>query len=166
MPLDLTDDKSTLVQVMAWCHQATSHYLSQCWPRSLLPYDVTRPQWVKAQLWSPLTSGQNTNYSQNIFYRTTFFLQNTHKRPSMTCPSWQQNMECPLWIPSMISCICHCHSSVLYTGSTVPILGKFYFPLLTTGLWLSLHSSKANCSDDKANKNHREAPGVRQFSSE
>ena len=47
MPLDLTDDKSTLVQVMAWCHQATSHYLSQCWPRSLSPYGVTRPQWVK-----------------------------------------------------------------------------------------------------------------------
>ena len=22
---------STLVQVMAWCHQATSHYLNQCW---------------------------------------------------------------------------------------------------------------------------------------
>ena len=46
MPLDLTDDKSTLVQVMAWCHQATSHYLSQCWPRSVLPNSVTRPQWV------------------------------------------------------------------------------------------------------------------------
>ena len=28
MPLDLTDDKSTLVQVMAWCRQATSHCLS------------------------------------------------------------------------------------------------------------------------------------------
>ena len=28
MSSDLTDDKSTLVQVMAWCHQATSHYLS------------------------------------------------------------------------------------------------------------------------------------------
>ena len=27
MPLDLSDDKSTLVQVMAWCRQATSHYL-------------------------------------------------------------------------------------------------------------------------------------------
>ena len=26
------DDKSTLVQVMAWCRQATSHYLNQCWP--------------------------------------------------------------------------------------------------------------------------------------
>ena len=46
MSLDLTDDKSTLVQIMAWCRQATSHYLSQCWPRSLSPYGVTRPQWV------------------------------------------------------------------------------------------------------------------------
>ena len=44
--LDFADDQSTLVQVMAWCHQATSHYLSQCWPRSLSPYGVTRPQWV------------------------------------------------------------------------------------------------------------------------
>ena len=43
MSLDFTDGQSTLVQVMAWCRQATSHYLSQCWPRSLLPYGVTRP---------------------------------------------------------------------------------------------------------------------------
>ena len=48
MWLDLPDDKSTLVKVMAWCCQATSHYLSQCWPRSMLPYSVTRPQWVKS----------------------------------------------------------------------------------------------------------------------
>ena len=47
MPVDLTDDKSTLVQVMAWCHHATSHYLSQCWPRSMSPNSVTRPEWVK-----------------------------------------------------------------------------------------------------------------------
>ena len=46
MSLDLTDDMSKLLQVMAWCHQAPSHYLSQCWPRSLLPYGITRPQWV------------------------------------------------------------------------------------------------------------------------
>ena len=32
---DLTNETSTLVQVMAWCRQATSYYLSQCWPRSL-----------------------------------------------------------------------------------------------------------------------------------
>ena len=46
MPQELTDDESTLVQVMAWCRQATSHYLNQCWPRSPTPYGVTRPQWV------------------------------------------------------------------------------------------------------------------------
>ena len=46
MSQDLTDDKSTLVQVMAWCRQATSHYLGQCWPRSMSPYGVTRSQWV------------------------------------------------------------------------------------------------------------------------
>ena len=37
MSLDLTDDNSTLVQVMAWCHQATSHYLNHNWPRYLTP---------------------------------------------------------------------------------------------------------------------------------
>ena len=48
MLLDLTVDKSTLFQVMAWCRQATSHYLSQCWPRSLSPHGVTRPQWINS----------------------------------------------------------------------------------------------------------------------
>ena len=46
MPMDLTDGKSTLVQVMAWCRQATSHYQSQCWQRSLSPSGITRPQRV------------------------------------------------------------------------------------------------------------------------
>ena len=50
MSLDFTDDQSTLLQVMAWCRQATSHYLSQCWPWSLSPYGVTRPQWVNSLL--------------------------------------------------------------------------------------------------------------------
>ena len=40
------DDKSTLVQVMAWCHQAPSHYLDQCWPISMSSYGFPRPQWV------------------------------------------------------------------------------------------------------------------------
>ena len=61
MSLDLTDDKSTLVQVMAWCRQATSHYLSQYWPRSLSPYGVTRPQWVKP---NPINLYQSINQSQ------------------------------------------------------------------------------------------------------
>ena len=50
MPQNLTDDKSTLVQVMTWCRKATSHYLNQCWPRSPTPHGITRPQWVKLAL--------------------------------------------------------------------------------------------------------------------
>ena len=56
MSLDLNDEKSTLVQVMAWCRQAPSHYLSQSWPRSLSTYGVTRPQGVNV----PLTRKANS----------------------------------------------------------------------------------------------------------
>ena len=44
MTLIFIDDQSTLVQVMASCRHATSHYLSQCWTRSLSPFAVTMPQ--------------------------------------------------------------------------------------------------------------------------
>ena len=37
MPQNLTNEKSTLIQVMAWCRQAASQYLSQLWHRSLSP---------------------------------------------------------------------------------------------------------------------------------
>ena len=33
-----TPSMTTFVQVMAWYHQETSHYLSQCWLRSMSPY--------------------------------------------------------------------------------------------------------------------------------
>ena len=46
LPWCLIDDRSTLVQMMAWCHVATNHYLSQCWPRSVSLYGITRPQRV------------------------------------------------------------------------------------------------------------------------
>ena len=48
MQLDFTADKSTLGQVMAWCRQATSHYLNQCRPRSMSPYGVTRSQRINS----------------------------------------------------------------------------------------------------------------------
>ena len=50
MSLDLTVDKSTLVQLMAWCCQALSHYLSQCWPTYVSPDGVSWPQWVNYSL--------------------------------------------------------------------------------------------------------------------
>ena len=45
--ISLSDDKSSLVQKMAWCRQATNHYLVQYWPSSTSPYDVTRPRWAR-----------------------------------------------------------------------------------------------------------------------
>ena len=68
MALNLIDDKSTLVKVMACCHQATSHYLSQSWPRSMLPYGVTRPQWVSRKV---SIFNRNTKYPQTSSIRHT-----------------------------------------------------------------------------------------------
>ena len=44
MPLNLTNEKSILLQVMAWHCQAPSHYLSQWWPRYKSSYGGIRPQ--------------------------------------------------------------------------------------------------------------------------
>ena len=51
---DLIDDKSALVQVMAWCHQATSHCLNHCRPRFVLPYGISGPQWVDISRSKPI----------------------------------------------------------------------------------------------------------------
>ena len=51
---------------MAGCRQATSHYLSQCWPRFLSPYGVIRPQWVKPVLYHNKFS-QKCHLSMCIF---------------------------------------------------------------------------------------------------
>ena len=40
MSLGLSYDKSTLAQIMAWCHQVASHYLLHCWLRFMLPYGL------------------------------------------------------------------------------------------------------------------------------
>ena len=41
VPQNTLDDKSILSQAMAWCRQATNHYLVLCWVRSMLPCGVT-----------------------------------------------------------------------------------------------------------------------------
>ena len=46
MPWNLTYEKSILIQVMTLCHQATIHYLNQCWHRSMLQFGITSPLWV------------------------------------------------------------------------------------------------------------------------
>ena len=65
----MLQSKPILVHIKACCHQATSHNLDQCCPRSLLPFGVTRPKWdqypygcvvlcfvvlCKSSVWSPV----------------------------------------------------------------------------------------------------------------
>ena len=42
-----------LLQVMAWCCQATSHYLSQCWPISIM---ITKSYLYNIQEWETVNS--------------------------------------------------------------------------------------------------------------
>ena len=74
LSLDVTDNKSTLVQVMAWCHQASSHYLNQCWPG----YGVTWPQWVNhckyyLEQWCPISMiNSHPLYIWNQYWTTLY----------------------------------------------------------------------------------------------
>ena len=43
--VNITDEHSTLVHVMAWCRQATSHCPNQSWP-----HGVNKSQWVNAKI--------------------------------------------------------------------------------------------------------------------
>ena len=76
MPQNPSDDKSTLVQVMAWCRQAPSHYLSQCCPRSLSPYGVTRPQWVNVCIhpyWCTMVNCDHGSHAVLISGKSAYF---------------------------------------------------------------------------------------------
>ena len=101
--LDLADEKSTLVQVMAWCRQATSHYLSQGLPRSVSPYGVTRPQCVKVII--PTTVG--TPYNTAPYITGSNIARLGHG---------SQNSWSKLWIPFVKSAPVR----VIFTWKSVP----------------------------------------------
>ena len=50
---------------MAWCRQAPSHYLNQCWP--IPPYGVTMPQWVLKTITNRKEMITNIQYSRCKF---------------------------------------------------------------------------------------------------
>ena len=59
---------------MAWCSQATSHYLNQCWPRSPTPYGVTR--------------------TKSALVQVTAWCQ-TGKKPIQDAPDWLTDLTWP-----------------------------------------------------------------------
>ena len=59
---DFTDNKSTSVQVMAWCRQATSHYPRQSWSSSMSSHMVS--QWTLCHFIKYLT------YTNSLLFST------------------------------------------------------------------------------------------------
>ena len=67
MSLNLSNDKSTLIQVMAWCHRATSHYLSQCWPN--VDPDLCHPMASLGHKKLVHRLSASSNYFKSIWYK-------------------------------------------------------------------------------------------------
>ena len=65
-------DEQTLVPVMAWCHQARSHYLKQCSPSSMMQYGISRLQWIdliNSPVLGYVASNKNTfDIKENNFF--------------------------------------------------------------------------------------------------
>ena len=80
IPVSLTVDKSTLVQVMARCCQATSHYLNRWWLSYLTPSDIIRGQWVNSDYTNNDCSIENTVVISLISCWSVFFF--------LICISW------------------------------------------------------------------------------
>ena len=83
MPQHLTDDKLTSVQVIAWCRQVTSHYLSQCWPKPMSPYGVSRPRRVNSLV--PGRSEYDVKNAMSIFFNQLLFSSLLTIIPSDDC---------------------------------------------------------------------------------
>ena len=67
-------------------HQATSHCLSQCWPRSMSPNGITRHQWVKEWFYNWFRFEEPHCYSVMLmmyFYRT--YLSTSHNCCKSAC---------------------------------------------------------------------------------
>ena len=101
MPDDRTNIKPILLQVMAWCRQATNHYLSSWWPIFMAPYGITRPQWAKAST-TVETLYSTICYSKyfielNFDKSTQYVVLWTHKRHPIPRP-FGRAMECLLWV--------------------------------------------------------------------
>ena len=69
MPRDCIDEKSALVQVMAWCR----HFLKHNWPRFMSPYGVTHDE-----LMDPITV-------LNPFYPSKHSICQKHNPPDICC---------------------------------------------------------------------------------
>ena len=65
--VDLTDNKSALVEVMVWCCQATSRYFNRCWSKFLSEYGITEEWWVNYDInWNDVVSIYQSGTNPNL----------------------------------------------------------------------------------------------------
>ena len=68
------DYRSTLVQVMTWCLQATSHYMSHCWPRNMSQSLFLGLYWLTTK------KSSNLHFTGPLCWEATFFtMDSPHK---------------------------------------------------------------------------------------
>ena len=90
---------------MAWCHQATSHYLSQYWPSSVSPYGVTRLQWENSLILDGL---DNKLKPKNGFQLVRIFWNvNMDSNLMEECSyQWVQSAKCHIWSVMIFESTC------------------------------------------------------------
>ena len=111
MPQNLTNKKSVLALVMAWCHQAASYYMSQCSPRYMSLHGVTRPQWVNWTIYrlfcfTSLASGRcGTNEKSTFIHVMACCCQTTSHYLSQCWPRTMVSYvtTSPQWVKHIIS---------------------------------------------------------------
>ena len=89
MSQKLTDEKSTLAQVMAWC-------FSQCWTLFMSPYGVTRSQWVKHSINITVMSHEHHGISPPTRLFVQQFVITLLLSPGLSVRLWTES--CPLCI--------------------------------------------------------------------
>ena len=116
---DPTGGKSTLVLVMDWCRQATSHYLSQCCPRFMWPYGVGQAKWFKrihTQWYSSKGKYSNPHVWSKVCYSSEWCALSR-----ITCV-WKLVQTFVSLIRYMAKCICKLVCEVLgITAEIIPI---------------------------------------------
>ena len=120
MPKITFDDKSTLVQLMAWCRQAISNCLSQCWPRSMSPYGVIRPQWLNSNAESRGSRGINcvvTSGTGGCCY------------DNQRCPQWQQSWRDIFSERGSQSTVTKNNGTIRAASFNIPLQEMWYYKL-------------------------------------
>ena len=100
LPQELINEKSILVQVMTWCCQQMSHYLSQCWPRSMPTYGITRLQSGKGKR---KHNGQGDHYINSSPPSAAYMPRRTGSA-LVQVMAWRRTGGKPLPEPMLIYC--------------------------------------------------------------